>query len=209
MQIELTQLMRDRAVAHPSRIVAVEFDGRDLRVGVTGWPWWNDEADRTPDHRIDFLFHGVNDGVLRLPDFGAEDDEALEAFGVIEAGEVSWAKPEGSDIYCNGPLPRPLDVYVAVHDFLVSQGAFRRASDFLNCANGELLSPFFKMVETGSYLLGRFPTALRDVVCAQLESQNVSFSELKWNRAAAGQGLLVTFGGSQFFCQSATASFER
>lgn len=208
MQVKLAQLLRDRAVVHPSRVVSAGFDGRDLRLSVIGWPWWSEQADRSRDHQIEFLFQGVGNGVLTLPDFGAEDDEVLEGFSVIEANKVSWATPGGSDIYCNGPLARPLDMYVTVHDFLVSHDAFRRACDFLNYPDGERLAPFLKMVETDSYLLGRFPAALRDVVCAQLDTQEVQYSELPWTRATAGEGVLVTIGASQFFCQSATANFE-
>ena len=138
------QLLRDRPVGHPSRIMTTTLGGdRELRIRVVGYPWWDDQAARDRDHAIEFVFGGVGDGVLEPLDFDSEYDEALEPFSVVETIDLPWAQPRGSAIYCNAPLPRPLEVYLAVHDFLASYGAFRRAAQYLNCPDTELLKPSF------------------------------------------------------------------
>ena len=137
----------------------------------------------------------------------SEFDEALEPFGVIAPDDLPWAQPRGSAIYCHASLPRPLEVYLAVHDFLATAGAFRRAVHYLNCADTELLASFIRVTQTSSYLLGRLPSAIREVVCAELDAQKVSYTELPEALEKPGK-LLVTIQRSQFFCEHAVARFD-
>jgi hypothetical protein len=207
MRVDLLPLLRDRSVAHPSRVIGAALEGRDFRVRLVGWPWWLENADRSRDHAIEFIFGGVGDGVLEPLDFDSEFNEALENFSVIAADTLAWAQPRGSAIYCNAPLPKPLEVYLTVHDFLASHGTFRRAWQYLNCPDSEQLGPFIQITQANSYLLGRFPPAIRDLVCAQLDEQGVSYSDLPIGLEKRGQ-LLVTIQRSQFFCETAEAEFE-
>ncbi len=207
MQIELAKLLRERAIEHPSRLVSAGFDGRDLRLVAAGWPWWNEKADRGRDHQIEFLFQGVSNGNISLADFHPQLDEALEEFSITTNDMVSWAASEWSDIYCYGPLLTPMNTYAAVHDFLVSEGAHEQASDYLNCPDNRL-GAFLEIVQKSSYLLGRFPAALGNVVRAQLDAQRVPYSELPWARPNTYERLLVTIAGSQFWCEQAIAFFE-
>lgn len=206
MRQDLVQLLRDRSVGHPSRVVAATLEGCDLRVRARGWPWWSDKADTGRDHAVEFIFGGVGDGVIDLPDFDAEHD-ALEPFSVVPSDDLPWAQQNGSAVYCNAPLPKPLEVYLAVHDFLASHGAFRRAWQFLNCPDDERLAPFVQITQSSSYLLGRFPPAIRNLVCVELESQGVTYSELPTVFEKPGR-LLVTIGMSQFFCETADAVLD-
>jgi hypothetical protein len=207
MRLELLSLLRDRTVSHPSRVIGVAMEGRELRVRLVGWPWWADNADRSRDHAIEFIFGGVGEGVLEPLDFDSEFNEALEPFSVIASDALPWAQSRGSAIYCNAPLPRPLQVYLAVHDFLASHGTFRRAWQYLNCPDSEQLSPFVQITQANSYLLGRFPPAIRDLVCAELDAQGVSYSDLPIGLEKPRQ-LLVTIQRSQFFCETAEAVIE-
>jgi hypothetical protein len=207
MRLELTQLLRERQVIHPSRVVRAALEGRDFLVHVVGYPWWADGADPSRDHDVQFVFGGVSDGYIEPVDFDSGFDEALENFSAVSINDVPWAQPRGSEIYCNGALLQPLALYAKVHDFLASHGSFRRAWRFLNIPESEQLSPFIEMTQTSSYLLGRFPPALRDVVCAELEAQGVSYSELPTVLGNAGE-LLVTIEKSQFFCDTAHVVFE-
>lgn len=206
MRQDLGQLLRDRSVSHPSRIVATKLEGRELRVRSQGWPWWSDKADTGGTQTIEFIFGGVGDGIIELLDFDPEHD-ALEPFSVVASADVAWAQQQGTAIYCNAPLPKPLNVYLAVHDFLASQGAFRRAWQFLNCPDNERLEPFVQITQSSTYLLGRFPPAIRNVVCSELDSQGVSYSELPTTFEKPAR-LLVTIGMSQFFCETAEAVFD-
>ena len=205
--MELASLLRNRSVGHPSRVVAATLEGREFRFRVVGWPWWTDSADHDRDHEIEFIFQGVGDGILEPVNFDSEHNKALEPFSVVASTDSPWAQPRVSAIYCNAPLPRPLEIYLKVHDFLASHGAFRRAWQYLNCPETEQLTPFVEITQTSSYLLGRFPPVLRDLVCAELVAQGVSYSELPVGLEYPGQ-LIVTIQMSQFFCESAEAVFE-
>jgi hypothetical protein len=208
MRTSLMQLLRDRPLCHPSRIVSAAItEPHELAVRVSGYPWWSDRADRTRDHEIAFTFGGLGEGILELPDFDFEDDEALEVFSVEEATNVPWAQPRGYEIYCNAALPRPMDIYLTVHDFLVSQRAFVGPEQFLNYGNYGLLESFVEITQTNSYLLGRLPPALCALVCNELDAQGVSHNELSTTLRRSGL-LLAAIGGSQFFCETAEAEFE-
>jgi hypothetical protein len=207
MRTKLIQLLRNRPLCHPSRIVSATItEPHDLHVRVSGYPWWSDQADRTRDHEIAFTFGGLGDGTLQLPDLHFEELEGLEVFSVEEAINVPWAQPTGYAIYCNAALPRPMNIYMTVHDFLVSQGAFCGAEQFLNCGGAGLLKSFVEITQSTSYLLGSMPSALRDLVCNELDAQRVSHNELT-TRLRRSE-LLATIGGSQFFCETAEAEFQ-
>jgi hypothetical protein len=207
MRVDLTQLLRDRPVVHPSRIVSMTLNDRELCVRVTGYPWWEDRAEKGRNGSIEFIFGDVTDGVLDPLDFEFEFDEALEIFSVSATSDLPWAQPQGSAIYCNAPLRHPTPVYLIVHDFLASQGAFRRAWQYLNCPESEQLTPFIQITQSSSYLLGRFPLAIQNLVCGELDAQGVSYSAIPIALEKPGR-LLVTFQKSQFFCETAEATFE-
>lgn len=207
MRMDLAQLLLDRPIVHPSRIVAATLESREFRVRILGFPWWSDEADRSRDHGIEFIFGGVGEGIIEPVDLDSEYDEALENFSVVASDSLPWAEPRGSAIYCNAPLTKPLEVYLTVHDFLASHGAFRRAWQYLNCPGDEQLKPFVLITRTRSYLLGNFPPAVRELVCAELDKQKVSYTEIPVSLAKPGR-LLVTIQQSQFFCETAEAVFD-
>lgn len=207
MRVQLLSLLRDHSVSHPSRVVGVALESRELRVRLVGWPWWLMNADRSRDHAIEFIFGGIGDGVVEPLDFDSEFNNALEPFSVVASEALPWAQSRGSAIYCNAALPKPLEVFLAVHDYLALHGAFRGAWRYLNCPDNEQLAPFIKITQANSYLLGRFPPALRDLVCAKLDAQGVSYSELPIGLDKPGK-LLVTIQRSQFFCETAEAVFE-
>jgi hypothetical protein len=207
MLVDLALLLRDRQVCHPSRITAAVLKDRNLQVRIAGWPWWNDNAGIGRDHGIKLIFRGVGEGILELWDFDSENNRALERFSVIASDDLPWAQPNGSAIYCSTPLPKPLNIYLGVNDFLASHGAFRRGEQYLNCLDNEELTTFVKITQASSYLLGQFPPAIRDIVCAELDTQKVHYSELPCVFEKTGQ-LLVTIQRSQFFCETAEALFE-
>lgn len=207
MRVDLLALLRKRSVCHPSHIIGAALENHDFRVRIVGDPWWSENSDRSRDHAIEFIFGGVGEGVLEPLDFDSEFSEALEPFNVIASDTLPWAQPRGSEIYCNAPLPKPLEVYLTVHDFLASHGTFRRAWQYLNCPEGEQLGPFIQITQANSFLLGRFPPVIRDLVCAQLDAQGVPYSDLPIGLEKLGK-LLVTIQRSQFFCETAVAVFE-
>jgi hypothetical protein len=208
MRTNLIPLLRDRRVCHPSRIVSAAITKpRELQIRVSGHPWWKDGADHTRDHDITLIFRGLGEGILDLFDFKFEDNEALDYFSVEEAVNVPWARADGHQIYCSAPLPRPMDVYVLVHDFLVSHGAFMRAEQFLNCGNTELLGNFFEITKSDSYLVATAPPAIGSLICRELDTQGVRHNEIPARVAQPGL-LLVQIIASRFFCEIAEAEFE-
>lgn len=72
------ELLKERSVSHPSRVLATTVTDRQVRVQVIGWPWWKSNADTSRDHAIELVFSGVSDGVLEPLDFDNEFDEALD-----------------------------------------------------------------------------------------------------------------------------------
>ena len=207
MEVDLLSLLGRRSVTHPSRITSVEFTANcEVRIGVTGWPWWTEGLDTSKDHTIAFSFRGVSDGALETRDFDFEETEALETFAVVETVKLPWARSEGSAIYCHAPLPRPLRVFAAVHDFLLPYGGVRRAGHFLNSGDAESLATFVDRTSSNSYLIANAPPVIRDIVCDELAAQGVTYNELPARLQPCGR-LLVTLGRSQFFCETAHVEF--
>jgi hypothetical protein len=82
MKADLIELLGQREIVHPTRIVAVEASHRQLRVTIAGYPWWR-ATQREEDEQVVFSFEGVEEGLLDAETLlDMEEDEALEFFSV-------------------------------------------------------------------------------------------------------------------------------
>jgi hypothetical protein len=208
MRVELIELLRTRAIFHPSRIISTSLNHEGaLRIRAFGIPWWHKEP-KLPEGAIEYVFSGIDDGEVdlgRLP--RSSDDEAWEIFEVRSLADVGWAQPSCFDIYCNGPLLRPFSLYQAVHDYLELEHSFFRADDFLNFGSSRLLADYQKIVASNSYLVARAPDAIRALVCAELDAQGVGYSVISHSRQPETR-LWVRLEGLDVICEAAYAEFE-
>lgn len=206
MENDLIDLLRARRIVHPTRIAAVQIEHRQLRLTITGTPWWRDAA-RSQEEQITFSFDGVGEGLLdpeTLLDM--EEDEALEVISVSPLSQEGWAdKGARYDTYCTEPLPKPMSLYAAVEDYLWSADVPRTARDYLNVPDGSL-SRFCAIATTSSFLLARAPQEIHRIVLEELQRQKVSYNVLT-NEQRPDDRLLVRIGGSRFICSRATAQF--
>lgn len=212
MRVSLIELLLEKEVAHPTRFVETVLVSQRLQLKVAGCPWWDEAADQDKDHEMELVFEGIEEGILSLADFSAGDDEALSDFEVVFRSDVPWASRSVAAIYCETPIPKPLDIYMAVQDYLSSYCAFRSASHYFNLVDTMSLEWFVKLTQEKSFLLGKFPAEIRDLVSEHLTQQQVSFSEVAMSTEAgddaAAKQLMVMIRTSQFFCESADAVFE-
>lgn len=207
MSIDLLDLLRTREIVHPSRITAAELSHRQLRVSISGYPWWLSDGERKEGTMV-IVFSGVREGLLDVGDLlDFDDDEALDqSIGVSELSDLEWTdKGTGYAIYCTEPLPDPLGLYAAVEDYLWSVSAIRSARDYLNMPQGSL-ARFCNLVEANLYLVGSAPSNLADIIVAELQRRKVKYSLVATSRTSH-DGLFVELGGSRFICDSATAEF--
>jgi hypothetical protein len=204
MEIELIDLLQQREIVHPTRIVAIETRQHELRLTIAGYPWWRQDA-HGEEQQIVLSFQGVGRGLFdpeTLLDM--EDDEALEDFRVSPLSEEGWAEGGASyETYCSEPLPQPLKVYAAVEDHLWNAEAPRTARDYLNLPDGSF-TRFCAMAGTASFLLSRAPEQIHQIVIAELQRQKVRHKVLRSERSPS-YGLSVQIGGSRFVCYRATA----
>lgn len=207
MRRDLAKLLQERRVGHPTRIrQAVVTPDRELLVSAFGWPWWLDHADSSRDHDIELRFGEIGEGMLDLWSFDRNEYEVLEPFSVVEAVTVPWVGSEGSQIYCSAPIPRPMDVYLRVHEFLSVSGSFRRPEHYLNAPGGSVAA-FAQIAQSSSFFLAHAPPALARLLREELGAQGVPHNLLAARSAPSGR-LLVTMGCSQFFCETALAEFD-
>lgn len=198
---ELTALLAERPVVHPTRIDGVILRGRQLVLMVRGYRWWASAyEDRQVEEAISLVFNGVGHGCLRTDELGDDDDEALESFEVVAVADVPWAQGPDWSIYCSGPIGDPLALYTKVQEYLHLEGAFFGPENFLNQA--EDLSAFTAMAQSNGFLVARGPACIRDLVCFELERQSVPHNVLSILSDTEPR-LLVRLGSSAFFCQEA------
>jgi hypothetical protein len=208
MRTNLVTLMKQQTICHPSSIVCIRTEaGGHVSIKIRGFPWWREGLHHNSDGEIEFVFEGVSDGILDLAGLNLEDDKALEDFEIVETEECAWLEEYGFEIYCSAPIPNPLNVYTLVHDYLVTNKSNLSALDFLNTGSRYYLSEFRKIVASNSFLLCRAPAELCDLVIDELNRQGVQHNKLP-SQLRDYSPLLVTLGGSQFFCKSASAIFD-
>jgi hypothetical protein len=204
--MKVTELLRSREIAHPSRLSSALLSNRELRLTITGHPWWREDEWSGSEDQLVLVFRGVAAGRLdteTILDF--ENDEALEEFEVSALDEHEWAAPSIYSVYCHAPLTDPLRLYALVEDYLRKAEAPMTARDYLNMDTGQL-QRFQEITSSTSYLVARAPEAIKQIVCDELVHQSVPHNILT-TPLPRDDLLLVRFGGSQFFCEEAVAEF--
>jgi len=202
---DLSELLTDRPIVHPTRIEGVVWRGRKLIIEVRGNRWWEGPYNaQQAEGAMSLVFEDVGDGCLRTDELDLDDDEALEDLEISLVSEVPWAQSSVWSIYSSGPIGQPLTLYRSVHDYLHSSGAFLTPEDSLNQAAD--LSRFVAMAQSNGCLVGCGPSCIRDLICDELGRQSVPHNVVRTG-ARAEPKFLVRLGNSAFFCESVHAEF--
>src|SRR3954447_22256231 len=166
MKADLAELLRQREIVHPTRIVAVEANHRQLRITIAGCPWWR-ATHSAEDERLVLSFDDVEEGVLDAETLlDMEYNHALEVFRVSPLSQEGWADGGASYApYCSEPLAQPLMLYALVEDYLWNTAAPRSARDYLNVPDGSL-ARFCELTGTGSFLVATAPERVHKLVTA-------------------------------------------
>jgi hypothetical protein len=204
MLVEVLQLLSERQIVHPSRIVSSTIAAGEFQLSIEGHPWWRHSPSQD-EGRIIFRFSGVTEGELHLTTLLDDDNEALEGFEISLTSELDWAQPDQFSIYCSMPLPRPLVMYTAVEDYLITSRASRTTADFLNGATS--LNRFLQITSSRGYQLATGPASIRDLVVRELDAQSIRHTVINTTGRSKGR-LFVRLGCSGFFCEAALAEFE-
>ncbi len=203
MIVELQRLLRERQVIHPSTITSAAVADGTLRVAIAGHRWWREVPGPT-EANIMFVFEGLSEGCIAAS-MADGDDEVLEEFSVQNLSGLSWAGPANHQVFCQGPIPSPSDLYSRLQSYLVGERAFWSIDTFLNCAMS--LSQFAQLAQETSFLVARGPDAVRDLVCAELSRQSVKHNVLSHDLRQDDR-LLVELKGDRFLCRKAWAEFD-
>jgi len=203
MRRNLLDLLTERPIVHPTRIDAVTWMGRQLTIAVSGHPWWASAYEgRRREGAISLVFTDLGEGRLFTDELQPEDDEALEDFEILPVSDVPWAQARDWSIYCSGPIGEPISLFAKVHDYLRQGQAFMGPEHFLNGAGD--MSHFAAMTQTAGFLVGRGPTCIRDLICAELDRQHVPHNVIQ-TTADTEPRYLVRLGDSAFLCEDALA----
>ena len=209
MRVELVELLRTRDICHPSRFILLESKNKsDIRIEVTGYPWWLNNPNPDLDRKISFYFEGISDGLLTSDVFQADYfEEDLKSFDVRPLSEHEWAKGVNCDVYCNSPLSNSLEIYASVHDFLLSAECPYAPERYLNMGNSGSISEFATIASSNSFLLCHGPEAVCHVVSRVLEICGAKFNVLM-GKDMSNNLICVELLGSHLICRSAYAVFE-
>lgn len=209
MRIDLVELLRTRTIAHPSRIVTIESRcASEVRIAITGFPWWLENPPTDKDGQITFHFVGITDGTLDAEIFQSDPfNEDLEYFDVRPLTELEWSKGAHCDVYCNGPLPRSLNVYATLHEYLQSVDCPYGPERYLNMGDGGSLRELSEIATSKSFHLCRGPETICDVVSAEIEKIGTGFNVIKGKESSSGL-IFVRIAQSHLICQSAFAIFD-
>lgn len=202
----LLDLLTDRPIVHPTRIDGVAWRGRQLTIAVRGYRWWaSPYENRQIEGEMSLIFNGLEKGFLLTDELEPDDDEALDGFEVLPVSDVPWAQACDWSIYCSGPIDEPVSLFAKVQDYLRLCGAFVGPEHFLNQATD--ISSFVTMTKVGGFLVGRGPSCIRDLICAELERQAVPHNVVQAPDDTEPE-FLVRLGNSAFLCQEALAELS-
>lgn len=205
MVVDAIQLLSERQIAHPSRVVSSSMEDGEFRLSIAGYPWWRSQVE-DDEGKISFQFSGVTHGQLNLTALlDHEWIEALEEFEISLTSTLDWARSNQFEIYCSAPLIRPLAVYAIIEDYILTSRALRTPGDYLNGA--DRLSQFLEFTASSGYLLATGPETIRNLVVSELEAQSIPHTVIETKGHPEGR-LFVRLAGSAFFCETAVAEFE-
>lgn len=209
MRIELVRLLRMRQVRHPSRFVLWKSKcGSEVRIEITGYPWWLEKPPQVFDRKITFYFEGISDGFLYSDVFAADTfEEDLEPFDVRPLSEHEWAKGAHCDVYCSSPLSDPLDIYVRLHDFLLSVDCPYGPERYLNMGDSGSFVEFAAIASSKAFLICSGPESVCNVACKGLKDSGAAFKIIS-DREVSSDLICVRCGESYLICQSAYAVFD-
>ncbi|MEX2250368.1 MAG: hypothetical protein WD671_12115, partial [Parvibaculum sp.] len=104
MYVELTKLLAERPICHPTTLDAVLWSAHGLRLTFNGYPWWRDSSpSQDAQGSIHFVFREIGEGKLWPQSFDFSDDAILEDFDILPVSDVCWAQQHGWKIFCLGP----------------------------------------------------------------------------------------------------------
>jgi hypothetical protein len=179
-----------------------------VQIDIAGYAWWLKNPPPEYDKKITFYIEGITEGFFNSEVFDADPfEEYLEPFDARPLSEHEWAKGVHSDIYCSAPLSNPLDVYVSVHDFLLSVSCPFGPERYLNMGNSGSLEEFVDIASSKSFLLFNGPDAIRQVVAEGLENCGADYNIVYGKDRSEGL-ICVRLSGSHLICRSAYAVFE-
>ncbi len=195
-QVDLTTLLRERQLRHPTQILRGVLEARTFTLTVRGSPWWIDGV-------FDLVFEAVSGGLLDLPLVNdPEDDEALEPFAVTPMADLPWAQPASHSLFCSAATPRPLRLYAVIADYLASAGAPTMAGQYLN--GGARPDVFVETASTESYRVATAPPEIARIIRAELEAQGVPYT-VQDHGVSSDDRLWVRLGDANIYCARAYA----
>jgi len=203
--VNLVDLIAARPIVHPTRIASFKLVGDVATLALKGASWWGENRAEI-DGEIEFRFEGVTCGSIDLWALSdPEWDEALDMFHMERTSDLPWAQPSTVSIFCNGSIPRPLDVYTCVQNYLLDVKALRSPSDILN--GGDRLSWFLEVARSPVHQLAIAPPVIADLIISELNDQGVPHT-VTFPQGGAIALILVRIGDHGFFCERATADFD-
>lgn len=175
--------------------------GRELSMLIGGYCWWaKPESGAYSEGKAVFVFSDLREGTLQFPGIDPDDDEALEDFDLEPVAGLAWAQPADWTIFSSGPVSSPMQLYERVEDYLRNADAIFDAGRFLNQAEDR--RRFEKIARSTGCMIGRGPAVIRDLICAELDCQDVPHNVVA-NASNPATGFLVRLGSSAFICSRA------
>ncbi|HTM80328.1 hypothetical protein [Asticcacaulis sp.] len=206
MRVKLQNLLSERQVCHPTRLMAISAAKGELRIIFHGYVWWKDNVN--DEGQITFIFTRPNSGALNADIFSecgdGEADEILEDFLISTTESGGLSDYPILTLYGSSPIPAPQALYLKLDDYLRKLYTYKRPSDFLN---GDGATGFAQISQSSAYLIARGPGAVCDIIVRELDEQGVNYYYGE-KTATRRNGVLVHWLGSVFECEGAFAEFN-
>ena len=211
MQISLLELLSEKEICHPSRIIDLQFySNNSLKITVTGFPWWLGDTRTSDEGKITFHFEDIEDGSIE-PNLILHDmfDEDLEKFEAIKLSDCEWARGTECEIFCSAPLTSPMEIYKIFHDFLISTNCPYKVSDYLNFGISNKIEDFVSMTKKNNFLLFTGAESAGKIIVDALEAHKHQYKILRRKDLDLSQDLIFAqFHNSYLICKKAYAVYD-
>lgn len=212
MRINLLELLQERTIVHPSSISLISSsEDRKLSIKVSGYPWWHVSPSPRESDTLTLEFNGIVSSSLDSDIFQRDHfDEDLEYFDAFRLEECQWAQGPSCEVYMNCALATPIELFIRLHDLLLSFGCPFAPSRYLNMGLSDTLEEFQQICASKSFKIFQGPEQMWRLISDGIidSDKDCTILTTRSSKDESPEMIFVRIGSSFLICESAYAAFR-
>lgn len=204
----LLDVLRNREIIHPTRVVELQFGKNEAILKIEGYPWWLPSSEKQKIDSSEASIRMASISLARLTEsclLADAYEEDLEDFAVSECRQEVWNQGVAAQVFCTDSVQNIPSLLSAIDDFLCQSACPINRSVFLY--QEDTFSAFVRTLSSSSFQLCRAPMALCQCISKELKKQEVRHNIVSSDMPFASD-LLVKWRDGFIICQEVIIEWD-